>query len=101
MPDPDAQPCATLDPLLSVPPSAWSRQSRQTPPHPSSADPDPAFKNNADPCRIRIRDPLLSYLLLLGVGNLGDLQLIPPVQIRIQLPKIMRIHAGSGTMRYI
>jgi hypothetical protein len=55
MPDADAQPCATLDPLLSVPPSAWSSQSWPPPAFHSYADPDPASKNNADPCRIRIR----------------------------------------------
>jgi hypothetical protein len=70
----------------------------------------PAFHSNADPelpCRIRIRNPALHcyrcprYLLLLGVGNLGHLQLFTPKRIRIQLPKIMRIHAGSRIRDWI
>jgi hypothetical protein len=57
MPDPD--PRHWTGSSRALPPSAWSRQSWPTPAYPYSADPDPASKNNADPCRMRMRNPAL------------------------------------------
>ncbi len=52
-----------------------------------NADPDPAIHCNVDP------DPAFN-------SNAEPDSSITLIQIRIQLPKIMRIHCGSGTLDY-